>query len=145
MSERCRVRFLALAFLALPCTALPEGAAPPPADAILGEWRGTSTCIDRVVAPACNDEVIRYVFTRRESPMEPIHLAADKLVGSEFQPMYEMDFAYEATTSSWFHRFETRAKAEWRYRLAQRQLEGQATDLASKARVRQVAATRFTP
>ena len=28
--------------------------------AFLGTWRGTSTCVDRELAPACKDEIVVY-------------------------------------------------------------------------------------
>ena len=37
-------------------------------DDLLGTWRGTSTCVDHIAAPACQDEVIVYEFCRADRP-----------------------------------------------------------------------------
>ena len=35
---------------------------------LIGTWRGTSTCTDRVAAPACNDETVVYEFSAGPKP-----------------------------------------------------------------------------
>ena len=40
---------------------------PGPAE-LIGTWRGTSTCTDRVAAPACNDETVVYEFSAGPKP-----------------------------------------------------------------------------
>ena len=62
-------------------------AATPPIDPagrrIVGEWRGTSLCTNRELAPACKDETVRYVFTGPIGGTNTYHLVADKLVGQD--------------------------------------------------------------
>ena len=66
---------------------------------ICGEWRGTSRCTNLRLAPSCKDETVRYVFT---GPIAgKYHVAADKLVGKDYQPMGEMDFTYDVPDSTW--------------------------------------------
>ena len=58
---RC-CRGLVLAFLL--AARLARGEAPgqgaAPVDEIVGTWRGSSVCVDRQAAPACNDEQVVY-------------------------------------------------------------------------------------
>lgn len=42
-----------------------------------------------MLAPACKDETVRYVFTGPIGGTNTSHLAADKLVGKEYLPMGE--------------------------------------------------------
>jgi hypothetical protein len=79
-------------------------AAPPqgihaPAE-LLGTWRGTSTCSDRVAAPACHDEVVVYEFTAGATP-GTVHWVADKIVDGVREPMGEFDLAYDAAEACW--------------------------------------------
>ncbi len=46
---------------------------------LLGTWRGTSVCTDRVAAPSCRDETVVYELTAGKSP-GTVHWAADKVV-----------------------------------------------------------------
>lgn len=67
---------------------------------LIGTWRGTSTCSDRIAAPACRDEVVVYDFTAGPKP-ETVHWKADKLVNGQREPMGEMDLAYDAQEKCW--------------------------------------------
>lgn len=91
--------------LLLPIVMLAVVAASPPTDPagnrIRGEWRGTSQCTNPVLAPACKDETVRYVFTGPIGRTSTYHAAADKLVGKAYRPMGEMDFTYGAADSTW--------------------------------------------
>jgi hypothetical protein len=80
-------------------------AASPPTDLagnrIRGEWRGTSQCTNLVLAPACKDETVRYVFTGPIGRTNKYHAAADKLVGKNYQSMGDLDLTYDAADSTW--------------------------------------------
>jgi hypothetical protein len=85
-------------------------AAPPPISfggedasgraAPIGVWRGTSTCTDRVAAPACRDEAVVYEFTAGAKP-GAVHLRADKVVDGQRLPMGEMDLEYATGGACW--------------------------------------------
>jgi len=86
---------------------------------IVGEWRGTSLCTNRTLAPACKDETVRYTFTGPLGGTNTYHVVADKLVGREYQPMGEMDFTYGSTDSTWTNVFDSRncKQCKWWFRL----------------------------
>jgi GNAT superfamily N-acetyltransferase len=110
---------LALSVLFALAAALPARAADAAGDRILGEWRGTSTCTNRELAPACKDETVRYVFTRREGTANGYHQVAEKLVSGSFEVMGEMDFDYSEADGTWSHTFDARTcpRCTWWYRL----------------------------
>jgi hypothetical protein len=111
---------------------------------ILGEWRGTSTCVDRQLAPACNDETVRYLFTPSPSHSGTIHLNAYKLVNRKFELMYEIDLTYASNSAAWIHEFETRQhKAQWRYTIDDHTLSGGLFDQPTGTQIRKVVATRW--
>ena len=88
---------------------------PSPSDitAIVGTWRGSSTCTDRVAAPACQDEVVVY-DVRRADKAGVVTLAADKIVDGRRLPMGELDFAYDTKEGCWRTEFQTpRVHAAW--------------------------------
>jgi hypothetical protein len=95
------VRGVALAaafvFAGLPPLRLAVAEAARPA-APTGVWRGTSTCTDRVAAPACHDEVVVYEFTAG-AKSGTVHWKADKVVDGHREPMGELDLAYDTGDS----------------------------------------------
>jgi ribosome-associated toxin RatA of RatAB toxin-antitoxin module len=64
----------------------------------LGTWKGTSTCTNREVAPACKDETVVYDVVRTDTP-GTAQLEADK-VG-------ELDFTYDDKAGCWRSEFST--------------------------------------
>jgi hypothetical protein len=91
--------------------------APPAADRILGEWRGTSICINSQLAPACHDEIIHYVFSARARGA--YHQAAYKIVDGAEDLMGEADLTYSAADNRWSFAFDARtcAHCTWWYRI----------------------------
>ena len=47
---------------------------------ILGTWRGTSTCVDKVAFPACHDEVVIYEIRSHLTAADSVIVRADKVV-----------------------------------------------------------------
>ena len=102
--------FVGLAALPFVSFAAPEEAAPA---ALTGVWRGTSTCTDRVAAPACRDEVVVYEFTPGEKP-GTVHWKADKIVDGGRRPMGELELAYDARAACWMAEFNSpRVQSVW--------------------------------
>ena len=99
-AARAGVAFVAV--LACPVFAPPGLAASVAAGpaAPVGVWRGTSTCTDRVAAPACRDEVVVYEFTAG-AKAGTVHWRADKIVDGQRVPMGEMDLTYDPGESCW--------------------------------------------
>lgn len=114
-----------------------------PAEEILGEWRGTSTCVKSPEFPSCNDEVVVYEFRRGASGSEAVTLAAYKIVDGEKQLMGEMDFAYDAKQGAWTSEFRSaRYHGLWTFVVRQEAITGTLVDLPSKRVVRNVAVRR---
>ena len=67
---------------------------------IVGTWQGTSTCTDRVAAPACNDEVIVYEMAAGAS-RGMVHQKAFKIVNGGRDLMGELDFTYSDSDQCW--------------------------------------------
>jgi hypothetical protein len=88
-------RACAAALLAL----LSRGVAGQPArDALVGSWRGTSLCVNREAAPACNDEQVVYDIVATPGEADAITVKADKIVNGRREPMGDLIFHPDATT-----------------------------------------------
>jgi len=108
--------------------------------AFLGTWRGTSTCVNRTIAPACHDETIIYDVRRAEKPNAVI-LAADKIVDGKRVPMGELEFSYSEQEGCWRGEFTTpRAHGVWCFIVEGRNLRGSLLHMPEKAEVRKVQA-----
>jgi hypothetical protein len=108
------------------------------ADAIVGQWQGTSTCTNREIAPSCKDETTRYTCTRPEGSGK-IHMVADKLVGGEYVSMGDLDFDYVPAERRWKCSLKT---SVWSFAVEGDRLSGTLVDLPSGAQTRKVSATR---
>ena len=60
----------------------------------------TRPCTDRVVAPACNDEVVVYVFSQGQDT-DTVHWQADKIVNGERGTMGEFDLRFDPAEACW--------------------------------------------
>jgi hypothetical protein len=91
---------------------------------LIGTWRGTSTCTDRVAAPACNDETVVYEFSAGPKP-GLVHWKADKIVNGQREPMGEFDLAYDKTEACWKAEYRgPRVTSVWRLTVTARHLTG---------------------
>ena len=90
-----------------------EASVPRLRESLIGTWRGTSTCTDRVAAPACADEDVVYEFAAGLTP-GAVRWKADKLVAGKREPMGELDLAYDAAASCWRANFASpRVQSTW--------------------------------
>ena len=118
-------------------------AASSPADAILGQWRGTSICEKVEEARYCHDENVQYTFTREGDVYKQ---KADKLVNGKYEEMGRMDFHYDAATKSWSGDFTgPRAHVLWSYTIDGDEMKGTCVILPAKTVVRHVLVHRYTP
>ena len=105
----------ALAVLVVASCAFGVQAASPehtPAE-LTGTWRGTSTCTDKVAAPACRDEVVVYDFLAGDKP-GIVQWKADKIVNGKREPMGEIELAYDTAEACWIADLETpRGRFVW--------------------------------
>jgi hypothetical protein len=89
---------------------MPTGSAP---ESLIGTWHGTSTCADRVAAPACNDEDVIYEFTHGDE-LNVVHWKAYKVVNGKRELMGEFDLAYSQAEKCWKAEYESpRIRTAW--------------------------------
>lgn len=111
-----------------------------PASELLGEWQGTSVCTDRVVAPACKDEIVVYNFTEGTQP-GTVHWQADKVVNGERQNMGEFDLSYDRNDICWRAEYKSpRAHVVFCLKVNDGELAGSGWVLPGKQVVRKIAA-----
>lgn len=107
---------------------------------LIGVWRGTSVCSDRVAAPACKDEVVVYEFSPGPQP-EIVHWTADKVVDGKRLPMGEFDLTYDRQDACWRAEFKSpRVHMIWRVVVEGADLKGTASLLPGKQIVRKIEA-----
>jgi len=113
-------------------------------DAILGQWRGTSTCVKNIEETRyCHDENVQYTFTRDG---DVYNQKADKLVNGEYAEMGRMDFRYDAAAKTWAADFSgPRAHVVWSYTIDGDAMKGTCVLLPSKTVVRHVLVHRYKP
>jgi hypothetical protein len=79
----------------------------------VGTWQGSSTCVNRQLAPACRDETVVY-DVRISDTAGAVILKADKIVDGKRVPMGELEFTYSSPERCWRSEFETpRVHAAW--------------------------------
>jgi hypothetical protein len=109
---------------------------------LIGVWRGTSTCTDRVAAPACHDETVVYEFTAGRA-RGSVRWAADKVVNGQRQRMGELGLSYDKTEACWKAEFSSpRVKSVWRLTVEGTHLTGTARLLPGNETVRKVDARK---
>jgi hypothetical protein len=120
-----------------------SAAALPHQRAIVGVWRGTSSCVDRTLHPACVDETVVYEFRPLPDDRGAVRLEAKKVVGGRAETMYLLDFTYDPERKVWASEFRApHAHGEWSYAVEGDALRGRLLDLPSRALVRTVTAMR---
>jgi hypothetical protein len=127
------------AFFLVACLARGEGQGGGTADEIVGTWSGSSVCVDRRAAPACNDE--RVVYEINASPGKPNTLTAnaDKVVDGKRVSMGVLEFTHDAKSGSWTSELDTpRVHALFRLTVNGEMMTGTLTLLPSKAVVRKI-------
>jgi len=111
----------------------------PGPEPLIGLWRGTSICADRVAAPACQDETIVYEFKAGPQP-QTVRWAADKVVNGKRESMGDpLDVTYDTTEKCWKAEFTSpRGKVVWRLAVDGQHLTGTAHLLPGNHTVRKV-------
>ena len=109
---------------------------------ILGTWRGTSTCTDRVAAPACQDEEVVYDMTIGSAD-HPVHWTAYKVVAGQKTLMGELDLRYSDADRCWRADFSSpRLASVWCLSVNGAQMTGTAWLLPGKQVIRAVSARK---
>lgn len=117
-----------------------------PGDAILGTWRGTSTCVDLERAPACKDEVVVYDIRPGEKP-GTFALDAKKVVDGQPVPMGVIEgFVRDPKTGRYAGEFRnSRVHILWSYEVKGTEMTGTCEEFDSKAVLRRVVARKDPP
>jgi hypothetical protein len=103
-----------------------------------GVWRGTSTCTDRVAAPACKDEVVVYEFSPGAKP-GTIRWKADKVVDGQRAFMGELELSYASSERCWKAEFTgPRGTSSWCLTLDGDHMTGTACLLPGKQTIRKI-------
>lgn len=138
-------RYGALVFSLGFCVAAAAFAAAPRA-AILGTWKGTSTCVKSPEFPSCHDEVVIYEVKESASGGEAITLAGFKIVDGEKQFMGDLEFTWDAGQGAWVSELTTpRVHALWTFFVRGDEITGTLVNLPSKHLIRNVAVKRQKP
>lgn len=122
--------------------ALSAQAAPSPASAILGSWRGSSTCVDPTRDTACRNEEVTYQVDSAAGPSGPVRMSADKIVNGSRQPMGDFRLSYDAAQRLWSADLQTRMPIRWSFAPNGCQMSGTLTELPSGRVIRRVTARR---
>jgi hypothetical protein len=132
-----RIVFLVLGSIAVSTAGLPGP------EELLGLWRGTSICTDRVAAPACQDETIVYEFKAGTQP-GTVLWAADKVVNGKRESMGDpLNLTYDSTEKCWKVEFTSpRVTVAWRLAVDGQHLTGTARLLPGNETVRKVDARK---
>ena len=132
-------RIAVAALFLMTCLARAEGPGGGTVDEIVGAWSGSSVCVDRQAAPACNDEQVVYEINASPGKPNTVTTKADKVVDGKRVSMGVLEFTHDAKSGSWTSELETpRLHALWRLRVNSAMLTGTLTLLPSKAVVRKI-------
>ena len=108
----------------------------------LGTWHGTSTCVDRQVAPACKDETVVYEVVRSDKP-QAVVLKADRIVDGKRVPMGDLEFTFSEKQGCWRSEFTTpRVQGVWCLVVEGKKLSGGLRVSPENAVVRKVELSR---
>ena len=133
---------LVLAAQVAPAPVPSEAPTDHPRSELIGLWRGTSACTDRVAAPACRDEIVVYEFTPGGDE-KAVHWKADKVVNGKREAMGEFDLVYDRPDACWKAEFRNaRVSVVWCLAPAGDAMVGSAWMLPGRQRVRKVEARR---
>src|SRR6476661_5639529 len=103
------------AFFLVTCLARGEGQGGGTVGEIVGTWSGSSVCVDRQAAPACNDEQVVYEINASPGKPDTVTSNADKVVDGKRVPMGALEFTHDAKSGRWTSELETpRVHAIWR-------------------------------
>ena len=123
---------------------LPPQGASNPAAAILGEWRGTSLCVDKARDTACRDEQTIYTVDSASTPRGPVRMQADKIVNGRRLDMGVFRLKYDSVAHVWSQDMHTPSGHDivWSFAAIGDSLTGTLVDLPGNRLVRRVSARR---
>jgi len=143
--ERDGVRGWTVAVLLLTAAAS-LAAAPAPVAAVLGEWRGDSTCAKSGEFPSCRDEVVVYEFRKSAAGDDKVTVTAYKIVNGEKGLMGEFDLSWDEKQSAWTKDFQNeRYHGLFTYVVRGDEITGTLVDLPSRHVIRNISVRREKP
>lgn len=107
---------------------------------IVGTWRGTSLCSDKIAYPACHDEVAHYDIRAKGSSRDTVIVKAGKIVNGAFEEISTDDFVRQPD-GSWKTEIP-RYRVQIVLRVAGDSITGRLTDSGAAKKVRDIALTR---
>jgi hypothetical protein len=111
--------------------------------ALVGSWKGTSTCVDPANHPNCHDEQVIYDATLRPGSKDSVNLRGYRVMNGAKDFMGEFDFIH-APDSSWVAELATpRFHLRVVLRIAGTQMKGSLIDLADNRQVRELVLQRM--
>ena len=114
-----------------------------PVAEIVGSWQGTSTCVDRVNYPACNDETVIYDVDSLSRPPGTVNVRADKVVNGVRDSMGVMQFTYDTNARTWWSEFTTpRYHSRFTLTVTGNVMTGSLIELPSRRQVRRMSLKR---
>jgi hypothetical protein len=109
---------------------------------LIGTWRGTSTCVDKVKVPACKDEVVVYDAKAHPTAKDSVVISADKVVNGVREPMGDTTFGRDAS-GAWVSITKTpRYQVQIVLRIRGTGMSGELLDMPAGTRVRRLELTR---
>ncbi len=109
---------------------------------LVGSWRGTSLCADKVHWPACHDEQVIYDVRPSPTSRDSVLLRADKIVNGVRDFMGEMTFG-PAADSSWIAEYKAgQTNVRVVLRISGTHLRGTLVDMPSGRTIRNLALER---
>lgn len=90
---------------------------------ILGDWAGESVCVGN--RPACHDEQVIYHIAKKAGSPDIVTLAADKVIDSQPEQMYVLDFKYDDAKGTLTGEFDVNGThGVWEYTVKGDEMEG---------------------
>ena len=127
------------AFLLMACLAPGDAQSANTVADIVGTWSGSSICVDRQAAPACNDEQVVYEINANPGKSDTVTAKADKIVDGKRLSMGVLEFTHDAKSGTWTSELETpRVHALFRLTVNGATLSGTLALLPSKTVVRKI-------
>jgi hypothetical protein len=104
---------------------------------LLGDWEGESICTGG--NPSCHDEHVVYHISKSPDGPDKVIIAADKIINGKPDPMYVLDFKYDAAKGTLTGEFtNSRYHLVWEYTVKGNTMEGTLTLLPAKTIGRRV-------
>jgi hypothetical protein len=124
---------------------LPADRAVKSAPDIVGTWRGTSICVDKVNLPVCNDEDALYEIRQAGRSGDSVIVRAQKMVNGATELVSQDAFTHQSDGSWATDIVTTGARLHVSLRLSGDSLIGDVTDVSTSRKQRDIALRRDHP